>query len=507
MNPPGLSIAQLTTGRARARLLPGARQRFVAAIVAIAALALAGCSTNPATGQQAFTLLSPANERALGREQHPRVLAEFGGVYEDPAVQAYVVGIGSTLADRSEQAALPFTFTVLDSAMVNAFALPGGYVYVTRGLMALADSEAELAGVIGHEIGHVTARHGAQQHGRSVLVGLGAGIAGILTGKRGVADSVSLGGGLLLRGYSRDQEFEADLLGVRYMTRAGYDPDAMASFLGRLREKAKLDAKVLGVGSDPDERSLISSHPRTIDRVKEARAAILGAGPVDGLVDREGYLRRIEGMIYGDSPEQGFVRGYRFVHPELRFEFTVPPDFTLVNGQTAVKALSPNGAVIVFDMAPTGPAASALDYVRHRWGARLALVDLTRLTIDGMEAATGVTRVSTERGPFDLRLVAISPPNGRMYRFLFGTPAQDTARQTPGLQRTALGFRRLDGDEAASERPYRIRLYTAKPGDTVASLATMLPKDANAGAVFRMLNGLPPGTEPTAGRLLKYVGY
>ncbi len=424
-----------------------------------------------------------------------------------PAIQAYVAGIGSTLAGRSEQAALPFTFTVLDSAMVNAFALPGGYVYVTRGLMALADSEAELAGVLGHEIGHVTARHGAQQHGRSVLVGLGAGIAGILTGDRGVADSVSLGGGLILRGYSRDQEFEADKLGVRYMTRAGYDPDAMASFLGRLREKAKLEARILGEGSDPDEHSLMSSHPRTIDRVEEARAAILGAGPVDGLVDREGYLRRIEGMTYGDSPEQGFVRGHRFVHPHLRFEFTVPPDFTLVNGQTAVKALSPNGAVIVFDMAPPGPAASALDYVRNRWGARLALVDLTRLTIDGLEAATGVTRVTTERGPFDLRLVAILSQSGRMYRFLFGTPARDTARQTAGLQQAALSFRRLGVDEAASERPYRVRLYTARSGDTVAGLVGMMPKDPNAEALFRLLNGLPPGSEPTTGQLLKYIGY
>ena len=479
---------------------------LLAAAISVAGLTASGCSTNPATGERAFTLLSQDDERALGREQHPRVLAEFGGAYDDPALQDYVTAIGNSLAAKSETPNLAFTVTVLDSAMVNAFALPGGYVYVTRGLMALADSEAELAGVIGHEIGHVTARHGAQQHGRSVLVGIGAGIVGILTGDRGVFDAVSLGGGLILRGYSREQEFEADSLGLRYMTRAGYDPDGMASFLGRLRDKAKLDAEILGTGGDPDEASLMSTHPRTVDRVEEARAAVLGAGPLGGLVDREGYLRRLDGMIYGDSPEQGLVRGRRFVHPALRFEFTVPPEFTLVNGQTAVKALSPNGAVIVFDMAPPGTRGGMLDYVRNRWGAQLALVDLTRLTVDGMEAATGVTRVSTKRGASDLRLVAIRGGDGRVYRFVFLTPAADTARQTEGLQRTTFSFRRLSEAEAAREKPYRLRIHRAQPGDTVARLARRMPENPHAEAQFRVLNGLAPGEEPEPGRLLKYVG-
>ena len=201
------------------------------------------------------------------------------------------------------------------------------------------------------------------------------------------------------------------------------------------------------------------------------------------------------------------MRGQRFVHPDLRFQFTVPSDFTLVNGQTAVKALGPNGAVIVFDMAPPGSGAAALDHVRNRWGRRLALADLTRLTIDGMDAATGVARVTTDRGPFELRLVAIAESNGRLYRFLFGTPVDDTARRTAYLQQTALSFRRLSAAEAASERPYRVRLHTARSGDTVAGLATRMPGFPNAEAVLRVLNGLPPGAEPTDGQLLKYIGY
>lgn len=492
--------------------LPSRHSRPLAAILLGVALALGGaglqaCSTNPATGERAFTLLSAEDERRLGAEQHPKVVAEFGGTYDDPAVQAYVSGIGAALLAGSEHAGAAFTFTVLDSPVVNAFALPGGYIYVTRGLMALADSEAELAGVIGHEIGHVTARHGAQQHGRSVLVGLGSVLAGVLLGDRNLAQATNTVGGLILRGYSREQEFEADSLGLRYLSRAGYHPDAMASFLAKLRDKSKLDAEILGTGADPDEASLMATHPRTIDRVKEAEAGAIGTGPRGGRIEREAYLRRLDGMLYDDSPDQGYVRGRRFVHPTLRFEFSVPPDFVLVNGTTAVKARAPNGAVILFDSARSEPGLAMPNYVAQRWGRRLALTELTRFEVNGMAAATGVTRVSTQGGPVDLRLVAIDGGDGRIYRFLFGTPADDTARQTPDLQRTAFSFRRISEAEAARERPLRLRLREARPGDTVARLAQSMPEGPHAEARFRLLNGLAPGQEPAAGQLLKVPSY
>lgn len=480
---------------------------LVAVVVALGTLPLGGCSTNPATGEQAFTLMSQDDERKLGREQHPRILAEFGGGYDDPALQAYVTGLGNALVRGSEQPDMPFTFTVLDSSVVNAFALPGGYVYVTRGLLALAGSEAELAGVVGHEIGHVVARHAAQQHSRSILVGLGAGILGAVIGERAVAEALNAGGGLILRSYSREQEFEADSLGLRYMTHAGYDPDAMASFLDHLGAKSRLDAALLGTGADPDESSLLSTHPRTVDRVQEARAAALGVGPQGGRVDRESYLHRLDGMIYGDSPDQGLIRGRRFLHPKLRFEFTVPPEFVLVNGQTAVRARGPNGATIVFDMVPRGVGGTAMEYLRYRWGARLPLVDLTTLTVDGMDAATGLVRISSRQGPLDLRLVAIRNPDGRIYRFLFGTAVADTARLNAALQRTAFSFRLLGEAEANKEKPYRLRLYTARPGDTVARLAQWMPEGPQPEARFRVLNGMAPGAEPVPGQILKYVSY
>lgn len=488
----------MTAGRILpVRRLPGATLLATALLAAALLLGAAGCSP---------TLLSPEDERTIGREQHPKILEEFGGTYADPAVQTYVAGVGAGLVASAGRSGMPFTFTVLDSPAVNAFALPGGYVYITRGLMALAGSEAELAGVIGHEIGHVTARHGAQEHGRSVIVGLGTAILGAAIGDRGAADLLNLGGGLILRGYSREQEFEADQLGLRYMADAGYDPDGMASFLARLRDMSLLDAALQGSG-DPDEYSLTASHPRTIDRVQEARAAMVGTGRAEGRVERDGYLRRLEGMVYGDSPDQGFVRGRRFVHPRLRFEFTVPPDFTLVNGPTAVRAQAPNGAVIVFDTAGNASTASMPDYLRRQWGRQMPLADLAALSINGMEAATGTIRVSTSDGPFDFRLLAIRGSGGSIHRFLFATPAAETAGMTAGLQRTSFSFRELRAEEAAREKPYRLRIHQARPGDSVARLAQWMPAGPQREARFRVLNGLAPGQEPAPGQLLKYVDF
>lgn len=489
---------------------PTAPSRLLAPLLLAAALALgsaglAGCTTNPATGEQIFTLMSEEDERRIGAEQHPKMLAQFGGVYRDDAVQAYVAEIGARLVANSEQSGLPFTFTVLDSPVVNAFALPGGYVYITRGLMALADSEAELAGVLGHEIAHVTARHGAQQQTRSIWVGLGAAVLGAAVGSQGAADLMNLGGGLILRGYSREQEFEADSLGLRYLTRAGYQPDAVASFLARLREKTKLDAEHAGTSPDPDDHSLLSTHPRTIDRVQEARAASIGLATQGGRVDRDGYLRRLDGMIYGDSPEQGFVRGHRFVHPVLRFAFTVPDEFALINGTTSVQARAPNGAAIVFDAAHDQPGLAMLDYVARRWGRQLPLTSLTRFESNGMEGTTGIARLASRRGPIDIRLVALRGGDGRIYRFVFVTPADDTARQGEALRRTALSFRLISATEAAQERPYRLRVREARAGETVAALSGSMPPGRDPAARFRVLNGLAPGEEPTPGRLIKLV--
>ena len=232
------------------------RQGLLLALLLIPALALpSACArvVNPATGQTEFTAMSPAQEQEIGEEQHPQVLMQFGGPYDDAELQSYVSRIGDELAAVSELPELDFTFTVLNSEVINAFALPGGYVYITRGLLALADNEAELAGVMAHEIGHVTARHSAQRYSRGVLAQGGLAIGTVLAGVLGggaAADLVQQAGGLgaqaYLAGYSRDQEFQADELGVRYMARAGYDPTAMSSFLEKLERNDQLMRRLSG---------------------------------------------------------------------------------------------------------------------------------------------------------------------------------------------------------------------------------------------------------------------
>ncbi|MBT7526479.1 MAG: M48 family metalloprotease, partial [Rhodospirillales bacterium] len=203
-----------------------------------------GCSTNPATGNKMFSVLSEKEEISLGQTEHPKLVKSFGGIVPDPALEKYVSSVGQLLARTSELPNLKFTFTLLNSSVVNAFALPGGYVYISRGLLAIANSEAELAGVLAHEIGHITARHTAQRYSQGVFTNLGVNVIGILTGSRGLAQLVGTGAGLYLRSYSRTHEFEADTLGIRYLKRAGFKPEAMSSFLKSLRAHSKLSAKL-----------------------------------------------------------------------------------------------------------------------------------------------------------------------------------------------------------------------------------------------------------------------
>lgn len=482
--------------------------RLVAVLFALGATAgLAGCSTNPATGGDDFTLMSASEEVALGRSQHPQILEEFGGEYADPEIRAYVDRIGRRLVAGTETPDAHFTFTVLDSPIVNAFAVPGGYVYVTRGLLALANDEAELAGVIGHEIGHVTARHGAQRHSRNVIVGLGAGLLGAIIGNAGASELLNLGAGLYLRSYSREQEFEADSLGLRYLARADYDPDAMAGFLDSLGAKSRLDARLMGLDSNPDAYNLLSTHPRTADRVREAEAAALGAHASGGARDRDAYLSRLDGLLYGDDPDEGFVRGRRFVHPKLRFEFTVPPGFSLINGQTHVSALGPNGAKIRFDMGRpwSGPLTR---YLTDEWARGAPLVDVQAIQVNGLEGATAAMRlVRRDRTPIgDLRLVALRDGDA-LYRFQFFTQVADTYRLSEALRRMTYSFRLLDAGEADQLKPYRIRLHRTEPGQSVAELAQWMPEGPEPEARFRVLNGLAPDAELRPGTLVKYVGY
>jgi len=451
---------------------------------------LVACATAPGTGRSFFTGgLSQADEAELGAQEHEKIVPQFGGVYEDAALAAYVTSIGNLLVRTSEVPDQKFTFTVLDTPIVNAFALPGGYVYVTRGLVALANDEAELAGVIAHEIGHVTARHSAERYGQAMAATLGQIGLGLLFGGE-AANAFGSVSALALRSFSRDQEHEADSLGVRYMSRAGYDPQAMSSFLTQLQADSQLEAILLGQPGKADEFNIMQTHPRTADRVErtiqEARAYTVRA-PMRA---RDVYLDKIDGLLYGDDPAQGFVRGRRFLHPELRFAFEVPEGFRLFNGMTKVTARGPDGAAILFDRAKTQWRGAMTRFLTEVWAEGVQLEDVEAITVNGLAAATGRVQGRTQSGPVELRLVALRHGDAAIYRMLFVAPAAQAARFSVPFRRTTYSFRGLTAAEAAALHPQRLHIRRVRAGDTVESLAASLPYDDYREERFRALNGL-----------------
>jgi len=466
--------------------------------------ALCGCAQNP-MGRSALTgFTSIEQDVAVGQREQPKLLEAFGGAYENAKLQRYVDGIGKRLAARSENPNLPYTFSVANSPVVNAFALPGGPVTVTRGLVALCDSEAELAGVIGHEIGHVTARHSAERQGQQVLAGLGLAVLGIATGSRQVADLASVGAQAFLSNYSRQQELEADTLGARYLDRANYDVSAMASFLNTLGEQSRVEAATLGLEGQVDQFNMMASHPRTADRVQAAIAAAEAVRQENPFIGRDEYLEIIDGMLFGDDPEQGIAIGTRFVHPGLRFEFTVPDGFRILNSPANVIARDPEGAIIVFDMAKSR-TRDMRRYIAGEWAANARVAGVEAFTVNSLAAATGATRGTVNNQPMDVRFIAIAGAGQEVYRMMFATPPNRTASLGEDLRRTSYSFRRISEAEAARVEPLRLRVVRPAGGATVADLARGLPYGRFNEDWFRVLNQLPPGQRPQAKGRVKVV--
>ncbi len=488
-----------------------------------AVVSLPGCTTNPATGRSSFTgFMSPGEELKVGADEHPKILQEFGGEYPDPKIRAYVQQLGERLAAQSEAKQIKFTFTVLNSDVVNAFALPGGYVYTTRGLMALAGSEAELAGVLGHEIGHVAARHTAERYSAAaasqVGVGIGSILLGVLTGSDALAQTAGqLGGnlaGIYLAGYSRDQESEADMLGVRYLARTGYDDNAMASFLSKLQADSALAAELAGTPGAENEFDIMQSHPRTADRVRAAieLARKEGVTTANPRVGRDDYLNIIEGLTWGGDRKAGWALDQTFIHPDLRIRFEVPSGFHINNGETAVTAVGPGKARILFSMVTRGNDGRSVadgltpaDYVGRVRLGNASFGGIETIKVSGFDAATGALRGSTKDGAVDVRLVAIRTDPRTMYRFVFISPASRTAELSLPFRRTTYSFRQLSTQEAAAARPPHIHVVTVGAGDTAESLARRMVVKDHAVERFRVLNGLQPGQQPRAGDRVKLI--
>jgi len=469
---------------------------------------LAACTVNSATGERQFTaLMSPAQENSVGAEQHQQIAAQYHIDAVDPAVVAYVRKVGARVAQHAERKDVEYKFFVLDSPIVNAFALPGGYVYVSRGLLAQANSEAELAAVLGHEVGHITGKHSAERYSRGMLTQIGAMVVSTAVDNALATRALGVGSDLYLKSYSRGQEDQADELGIRYASKAGYTPSGMASFLRSLDSDTRLQRMLAGQGEENTAlSSYFSTHPQTADRVSHA-LVLARQYPQTGETGTEPYLDAVNGLIYGDSPREGFVRDLQFIHTGLDFTFTVPAGFKLQNDSAQVTAVNAAGQVILFDSAPANGANDAYHYLTAGWLKGEAAADAERLTISGKDAATASFAGTVNNRPVTIRLVAVRWTPDLFLRFQLAIPQGTGAADMEALKKATYSLRNLTPAEKSSVKPYRLRLVTALPSDTVTGLSARMAYKDYAEERFRVLNALDAPFGLTAGRRYKIVSY
>ncbi len=466
---------------------------------------------------QAQLFMSPEKAKQVGAEEHPKILKEFGGVYDDPKIGAYVATIAGRLAGQSGIPAGEFHFTVLDSPVVNAFALPGGYVYITRGTLALANNEAEAGAVLGHEIGHVVAKHSEQRYDRAIgtnILTAGGAILGSIFLGQGAGDLIgqvgSVAGGAYLAGFSRENEFEADLIGLRLLGHVGYAPVAAAGFLQSLSDYSDLETRVAGQAGRDRTMDLFATHPRGPDRVQRAMEEAQ-AQPAHPVYRRDEYLDRINGMLYGDDPKQGVVRGNTFSHPDLRISFTAPDGWRIINQPDAVLARGPDSiGQLQFDMErdkrKRDSARDPLDYLTRLWASNLRFTSSERFEVNGMPAATGASRIQAKNGnTVAVRLVAIRMPDNQIVRFVISAAPQNMASIEPVMIRAVHSFRHLTPEQAAAIKPLRVKVINVRSGDTSESLARRMPPSNFQLERFRVLNGLREGEDIRPGERVKIV--
>lgn len=466
--------------------------------VFVLAAGAGACAVNPVTGERQLTLVSEAQEIQMGREYDQQIVAEMG-LHPDESLQAYVQGLGSRLAAKSERPHLPWTFRVVDDPVVNAFALPGGYIYITRGILAHLNSEAELAAVIGHEIGHVTARHSVHQLSRAMLAQVGLGAASIFSETvaryAGVANAAM---GLLFLKYGRDDERQSDDLGLRYMRAAGYDPREMAGvfeMLGRVTEAS-------GGGGTPE---WLSTHPNPENRYERINAQVAALPQeFDGaVVARDEYLRRLDGLVYGDDPRQGYFRGSEFLHPELRFRLQFPEGWATANQRQAVLAMSPSqDALIQLTLSSAASAEAAAREFASQDGVDAGAPMSTR--INGLRAAVVEFAATNGDGQPLEGGAAFIEYDGRVYQLLGYAAAGRWSSYLGVATRTAESFAPLTDPALLDVEPMRIEIVRLERAMTIEEFARAYPGPVDA-ARLALINGVQPGERMPAGRLVKRV--
>jgi predicted Zn-dependent protease len=493
-----------------------ARLRLAHAGLAALALVLAACTASPPAVEPQASLPAPAKPAetadmspAVLRE-HQRILAAYGGVYNDPKLQGMIEQTVERLVAASERPDLHYKVTMLNSQSINAFALPSGQLYATRGLIALANDESELASVLAHEMGHVIARHAAireEQTKQAALVGRV--VSDVITDPEAGALALAKSK-LALASFSRAQEFEADAIGIGIASRAGYDPYGAVRFLTSMEHNSELKPQQNSAAIDPRAPDFLSSHPATPERISNATAnarqysgrpaAATGPTGTIGMRDRDAYLAGIDGIVFGEDPSEGFVRGRRFLHPRLGFTFTAPDGFTLDNTAQAVLGVKRGGGqALRLDVVRVPSEQTLAGYLTSGWIENIDPGTVEEITVNGFPGATAAAKGDQ----WDFRLYAIRFGSD-VYRFIFASK-----RRTPDTDhvfRESIGtFRRMSLAEIEDAKPLRLQVITVAPGDTVEKLATRMAVADRQVERFRVLNGLEPGERLRPGSEIKIV--
>jgi len=478
------------------------RRRLRAVVVVGLALTTASCQIlgdGTSVGTPTAGVLRPSLTNDIGAREHPRVVATYGGVYKDEGAERAVASVVGRLVAASDDPSQSYKITILNSPAINAFALPGGYLYVTRGLLALANDTSEVAAVIAHEMAHVTANHAIKRQQRAEAKQLVGRILSDVVQDSEEARKAIISSQLSFARFSQVQELEADAIGVRTLARAGFDPYAAARFLRSMAALARYQSADKSAAGAPD---FLSSHPSTPERlsiaVKVARQ--IGA-PGIGERDRDRYLTQINGMLFGDDPLEGFVRGRSFLHKALGIGFTVPQGYILENSTEAVLASNGDGTAIRFDGADVSGYSSLADYMNSGWINGLLPESVRETTINGLPGVTGAA--ITQGWSFRIAVVRIGRTG---YRFIFASRSPNQAFDDD-FRQTVDSFRQLTPTERARLQSLRIKVVKAKAGDTPRKLAIGMSgvEPSRRLEFFSILNDLDPNKAIPAGTAVKLV--
>lgn len=478
-------------------------RRIVRVSMCLVAVSLAACAqfelqgVSPQRGKVP-SRVSRADNRAS--VEHKELIAQFGGQYRAPAAERYLDDILAKLAAASDKPGPAYRVTILNTPIVNAFALPSGNLYVTRGLLALADDASEAAAVMAHEIAHVDARHSALRAERQREAEVITQAAAVIQNKQ-KGDETRDSQRLSVASFSRQQELEADAIGVRVIARAGFDPYGASRFLTALGRSSELRAALYGKKKSSLDFDILATHPSTPDRVAKAVATARQIGaPGIGTKDRDGYLAAISGLAFGDDPAEGFVRDRTFTHPRLRFSFTAPEGFLLENSNEAVFGVRDAGAEELRLDSVHAPAFQLLeDYTQSGWVEGLMRSSVQRTEVNGMPAVTAIARA----GEWNFRLAVIQAGDD-LYRLIFAVRSldEDAERRFDASIRS---FRRLSAEEAQEVRGLRLAVVTASADDTAATMAARMVVPDRPLEYFLLLNGLDHAGAVEAGERYKVV--